>query len=125
MTKAKKDASFEKDLEQLEAIVTALEEGGLSLDESLKRFEEGINLARRCEKALGEAEKKIEILTKNAEGELETKPFGEDTEPQPVNRRLKRGNKEASEQPPAPADEPKATFDLPEESEDEERELLF
>lgn len=69
--------SFEKDLEKLEEIVQALEEGGLSLDESLKRFEEGIRLSKRCEKALTEAEKKIEMLTKNAEGELEAEPFDE------------------------------------------------
>jgi len=69
--------SFEKDLEKLEEIVHALEEGGLSLDESLKRFEEGIRLSKRCEKALTEAEKKIEMLTKNAEGELEAEPFDE------------------------------------------------
>lgn len=71
--------SFEKDLEKLEEIVQALEEGGLSLDESLKRFEEGIRLSKRCEKALTEAEKKIEMLTKNAEGELEAEPFDETT----------------------------------------------
>ncbi len=67
--------TFEKDLEKLEGIVEALEEGGLSLDEALKRFEEGIKLAKRCEKALTDAEKKIEQLTKNAEGELEAQPF--------------------------------------------------
>ena len=40
MARTKKEASFEKDLEQLEHIVAALEAGGLSLDESLKRFED-------------------------------------------------------------------------------------
>ncbi|MBI4557282.1 MAG: exodeoxyribonuclease VII small subunit [Candidatus Hydrogenedentes bacterium] len=74
------EPKFEKDLERLESIVEALEEGGLSLDESLKRFEEGIKLAQRCEKALTEAEKKIEILTKTAEGRIEAKPFGEESE---------------------------------------------
>ena len=74
---AEKKPSFEKDLERLEEIVAALEEGGLSLDDSLKRFEEGVTLARRCEKALSEAEKKIEILLKNAEGNLEAQPFGD------------------------------------------------
>lgn len=72
------EPKFEKDLEKLEKIVEALEEGGLSLDDALKRFEEGIKLAKRCEKALIQAEKKIEILTKNAEGELEARPFSED-----------------------------------------------
>lgn len=71
------EAKFEKDLERLETIVEALEEGGLPLDDALKRFEEGIKLAQRCEKALTDAEKKIEVLVKNAEGKLEAEPFGE------------------------------------------------
>ena len=69
------ESHFEKDLERLETIVAALEEGELSLDESLKRFEEGIRLARRCEKALTQAEKRIEILVKNADGDMEGQPF--------------------------------------------------
>jgi exodeoxyribonuclease VII small subunit len=72
---AKKEATFEKDLEELERIVHALEDGGLSLDESLKQFEKAMLLARRCDKALTEAEKRIEILLKNAEGDLEAQPF--------------------------------------------------
>ncbi len=93
MPKVAKEAepSFEKDMDALEQIVTDLEEGGLSLDDSLKRFEEGSRLALRCEKALQEAEKKIEILTKNASGELVTKPFEEEetsgTTPRPATKR--------------------------------------
>lgn len=79
MAKPKSEASFEKNLEELEAIVAALEGGELSLDESLKQFEQGIRLSRTCEKALLDAEKKIEILTKNASGELEALPFDEET----------------------------------------------
>jgi len=75
--KAETDSNFEKDLEILEKIVEELEEGGLSLDISIKKFEEGMRLAQRCDKALSAAEKKIEILTKNADGELEAQPFGE------------------------------------------------
>lgn len=82
MAKAKNEATFENDLETLESIVAALEEGGLSLDDALKQFESGITLARRCEKALGDAEKKIEILMKNAEGELEAQPFDESAPPE-------------------------------------------
>lgn len=78
---AEKKPSFEKDLERLEEIAAALEEGGLSLDDTIKRFEEGVTLYRRCEKALAEAEKKIEILLKNAEGKLEAKPFGDTEQP--------------------------------------------
>ncbi|HPO14157.1 MAG TPA: exodeoxyribonuclease VII small subunit [Candidatus Hydrogenedentes bacterium] len=76
----KKEATFEKDLEQLEAIVAALEEGGLSLDESLKRFEEGVKLSRSCEKALTDAEKRIEILLKNTQGALEARELVEEKE---------------------------------------------
>lgn len=72
------EPKFEKDLEKLEQIVASLEEGGLPLDDSLKKFEEGVKLAKRCEKALSSAEKKIEILTKNAQGDLKAEPFGED-----------------------------------------------
>lgn len=70
--------TFEADLESLEKIVEELEEGGLSLDDSLKKFEEGMRLAQRCDKALNAAEKKIEVLTRNAEGELEAEPFEDD-----------------------------------------------
>jgi exodeoxyribonuclease VII small subunit len=86
------EPKFEKDLEKLEQIVEALEAGGLSLDESLKRFEEGVKLARRCEKALAEAERKIEILVKNAAGEIVAEPFEE--EPASENE-----NATSSEQP--------------------------
>lgn len=72
------EPKFEKDLEKLEKIVEALEEGELSLDDSLKKFEEGIKLGRRCEKALSAAEKKIEVLMKNADGEIEAQPFGDE-----------------------------------------------
>jgi len=72
-----KTPTFEDDLAALEAIVEALEEGELPLEESLKRFEDGIKLYRRCDKALTDAEKKIEILTKNASGELEARAFDE------------------------------------------------
>ncbi|MCH7960514.1 MAG: exodeoxyribonuclease VII small subunit [Candidatus Hydrogenedentes bacterium] len=74
------EPKFEKDLEKLEKIVDTLEEGGLPLDDSIKKFEEGIKLAKRCEKALSSAEKKIEVLTKNAQGKIETKPFADDEE---------------------------------------------
>ena len=76
MTKSKKEPTFEKNLEALESIVGALEEGGLTLEESLKRFEDGIRLAGLCEKTLTAAEKKIEKLTKTAGGTLEASPFG-------------------------------------------------
>jgi len=72
---------FEKALEKLEKIVSDLETGQLSLDDSLKKYEEGIKLSRLCSKNLEEAQSKIEILMKKANGSLEKEPFeaGSDT----------------------------------------------
>ena len=69
---------FDESLKKLEAIVAKLEEGDLALEESLKLFEEGIKLSRLCTKQLEEAERKVEILLKNEEGTVTTKPFSEE-----------------------------------------------
>ncbi len=66
---------FEKALTDLEKIVEALEGGELTLDEALKKYEEGVRLTRACQGKLQEAEKKIEILTRSLSGELKTEPF--------------------------------------------------
>ena len=59
-----KKKSFEEALEKLEQITKALEEGDLSLEESLKHFDEGVQLAEQCNNKLNAAQKKIEILLK-------------------------------------------------------------
>lgn len=69
------DLKFEDSLARLEQIVGQLEAGNLPLEESLKVFEEGIALARHCARYLEEAEKRIEILTKDDHGALGTTPF--------------------------------------------------
>ncbi len=102
MAKAKEEESFEKNLDSLESIVSALEEGGLSLDDALKQFESGITLARRCEKALSDAEKKIEILTQNAEGELVAEPFDESEEPAAPAKTVAAPAAKTTSAPPAP-----------------------
>jgi exodeoxyribonuclease VII small subunit len=66
---------FEDALQDLENIVHRLEDGNLSLDESLALFEEGIKLSRLCAQRLDEAEKKIEILLKNENGSLTRQAF--------------------------------------------------
>jgi exodeoxyribonuclease VII small subunit len=66
---------FEEALQELEMIVQRLEDGNLSLDESLSLFEEGIKLSRLCSQRLDEAEKKVEILLKNENGSLSRQPF--------------------------------------------------
>ena len=66
---------FEDALDKLEKIVSKLEEGDLPLEESLKCFEEGIRLSRFCNQKLDEAEKRVEILLKDKEGNLRPEPF--------------------------------------------------
>ena len=61
--------SFETSLEKLETLVTELESGQLSLDDSIKKFEEGIKLYKSCKSKLTEAEKKISILTDSLQEE--------------------------------------------------------
>ena len=63
---------FEEALEQLEAIVDQLEGGDLSLEEALKKFEEGIKLSRFCQRKLNETEQKITTLL--TETEIENHP---------------------------------------------------
>ena len=55
--------NFEKSITELQTIVQQLENGELTLEESLKQFEKGINLARQCQDVLTKAEKKIELLS--------------------------------------------------------------
>jgi exodeoxyribonuclease VII small subunit len=66
---------FETALKRLEEIVKKLEGGDLSLDSSLELFEEGIQLSRLCHLKLGQAERRVEILLKNSEGEQQAVPF--------------------------------------------------
>jgi len=74
------DPKFEDALARLEEIVHTLEAGNLPLEESLKAFEEGIALARHCAKYLEEAERRIELLTKDESGLLKREPFKWETE---------------------------------------------
>jgi exodeoxyribonuclease VII small subunit len=65
---------FEEALGRLEDIVKKMEAGDMTLEESLKSFEDGIKLARLCSRKLDEAERRVEILLKQEEG-LVIKPF--------------------------------------------------
>ncbi len=69
------DITFEDALQRLERIVDQLEAGNLGLEESLRVFEEGVGLARRCATYLDEAEKRIELLTRDESGALKTEPL--------------------------------------------------
>jgi exodeoxyribonuclease VII small subunit len=72
--------SFEQAIARLEKIVADMEGAELPLEDVLKKYEEGSRLVRFCSQKLEEAEKKIELLTKKADGRVELKPF-EEAEP--------------------------------------------
>ena len=69
--------NFENALENLAELVEAMEEGELSLEESLKAFEQGIKLTRECQVALENAEQKVQLLV-NSDDIPEAEPFEED-----------------------------------------------
>lgn len=71
MTKKKQAKfDFEEALEELEELVTSMEDGELSLEESLQAFEKGIKLTRECQTALKNAEQKVQVLL-NTNGDTE------------------------------------------------------
>ena len=77
------DLRFEDCLTRLEQIVSQLEAGNLSLEDSLKVFEEGIGLARHCATYLADAERRIELLAKDDTGALSQKPFAFNPDEEP------------------------------------------
>ena len=80
MPKKKNSSNFEKDLQELESLVEKIEAGDLSLEDSLVHFERGIALTRACQKALSEAEQKIQILLEE-NGSQKLQPFSSDENP--------------------------------------------
>jgi exodeoxyribonuclease VII small subunit len=72
---APRKGDFERSLTRLEEVVKRLENAELSLDEAMKLFEEGVKLSRECQKQLEEAEGRVEILLKKADGKVAAEPF--------------------------------------------------
>ena len=68
--KQQSEFNFEEALEELERLVSSMEEGELSLEDSMKAFEKGIKLTRECQTALQKAEQKVQILL-NDSGETQ------------------------------------------------------
>ena len=73
-TKTKK---FEDELKDLETIVSQIDSGELTLEESISAFERGVMLVKALNGKLDEVERKVELLTRSAGGELRTTPFEE------------------------------------------------
>lgn len=67
--------TFEDNLKELEDIATKLENGNLNLDEAIEEFEKGMKLSKECTKKLDEAEKRINILVGNENGDVIEEKF--------------------------------------------------
>lgn len=78
------EKTFEASLNELEAIVKQLEEGDLPLEESLRLFENGVRLSRECRERLTQAERRIEVLMKDADGNLSLQGFDGDGAAEPT-----------------------------------------
>ena len=70
------ELKFEEALADLEQVVELLESGDLSLEDSLATFEKGVGLVRFCNQKLSEVEKRVELLVKDKQGQLQLKAFG-------------------------------------------------
>ena len=74
-TKAEKEESFKVRMARLEKIVERLESEDVELEEALAAFEEGMKISQACAKSLTAAERKVEMLLRQASGEVVTEPF--------------------------------------------------
>jgi exodeoxyribonuclease VII small subunit len=68
-------ASFEEAMKELEQILSEIESGRATLEESLAKYERGTFLLTHCRSVLGEAEKKIELLSKGPDGSIQSTPL--------------------------------------------------
>ncbi len=117
--------SFEESLESLQQIVSDLEGGAITLDESLLRFEQGIGLLRQCYQFLDRAEQRIEqLVSLDSQGNLTLAPFDATST---VDKQAKPDTKSAAKKTNRPKDveaAPPVAEPLPDES-DPPGKLLF
>ncbi|MBR4081849.1 MAG: exodeoxyribonuclease VII small subunit [Clostridia bacterium] len=77
---AKKKRTFEEQLSALETLIGEMENGGLSLEDSMKRYEEGVNMVAALEAELNAAEQRLTVLRQRADGTEEEVPLEEDAQ---------------------------------------------
>ena len=94
------ETTFESAVERLEQIVEAMESDQLPLEEMLERYEEGTRLVKLCSEKLVAAEKRIEIVTRNAAGKPQITEYDPATPPAPTAPRAPKGTSK-----PAPSDD--------------------
>ncbi|MBR2744635.1 MAG: exodeoxyribonuclease VII small subunit [Clostridia bacterium] len=73
--KKSEDINFEEAMKNLEEIANELEKNELDLDKAVEKFEEGMELSKKCNEILTNAEKRITILINNGDGNLDEEPF--------------------------------------------------
>ncbi|HZO81731.1 MAG TPA: exodeoxyribonuclease VII small subunit [Candidatus Binataceae bacterium] len=83
---------FEEELKDLEAIVAQIDSGELSLEDSISAFERGVGLVRSLNQKLDEVERKVELLMRNAQGELKSAAYESLAKPE--------GGRDEDEEPP-------------------------
>jgi exodeoxyribonuclease VII small subunit len=71
--------NFEDSLAELETLVQQMEQGDLTLEDSLAAFERGISLTRGCQTALAQAEQKVNVLVQDAQGRVVEQPFSKES----------------------------------------------
>jgi exodeoxyribonuclease VII small subunit len=101
---AKLERKFEDEMADLEAVVTRIDSGELSLEDSISAFERGVALVRSLNQKLEQVDRRVEVLTRGPHGELKSAPFeGDGTGPDLANGRA----------PAAAKDGPKDDDDIP------------
>lgn len=78
-TRDREDLGFDELVARLRAVLEKLEQGNLSLEDSLRAYEEGVGLARRGHALLDEAEKRVELLVRGPDGSVQTVPLDDGT----------------------------------------------
>ena len=79
--KTQDDRSFEECLQSLEKVVERIESGESSLEDSLASFEEGVRLVQSCNRKLSDVERRIEVLTKDSDGQARLRELTEEEAP--------------------------------------------
>ncbi|MSR78282.1 MAG: exodeoxyribonuclease VII small subunit [Candidatus Omnitrophica bacterium] len=93
------EIKFEKAMDQLSRIVEELESGEVSLEDAIKKYEEGVRLSKACQDQLAKAEKKIEVLSKSLDGSLSRTPFEESESRGEADSSKKGSSKKAKTKP--------------------------
>ena len=101
-----KELSFEAALQRLEELANELDSGELKLEDAIKKYEEGVKLYANCQEILAKAEKKVQMLVRDADGKLAAVPFdAEDSSSSDTDKDSSEESDDASTKPPRTSDQ--------------------